>query len=72
MPNMTLAGGRVKTLEPRASACDLRDKMLAGFGVRVLPSGAKRFFIHTQYRGMRVRKTVADANATHPQVNDLV
>lgn len=48
MPKMTLSGGRVKALEPRPSACDLRDKMLEGFGVRALPSGAKRFCIHTQ------------------------
>ena len=33
------------------------------FAVRVLPSGAKRYFIHTQYRGQRIWKMVGDANA---------
>ena len=37
----------------------------AGFGVRVLSSGAKRFFIHIQYRGKRIWKIVAKADAMH-------
>ena len=35
--------------------------MVRGFGVRVLPSGRKRFFVHCQHRGERVWKIVADA-----------
>ena len=38
-----------------------RDTQLKGYGVRVMPSGAKRYFIHSQHRGRRVWKTVADA-----------
>lgn len=41
---------------------DVRDAKLTGFGVRVLPSGAKRFFIHVQHRGERSWKMVGDAN----------
>ena len=40
-----------------------RDGKLACFGVRVLPSSRKRFFVHCQHRGERVWKVVADANS---------
>ena len=63
MPNTTLSDARVKALRPRTTACDIRDTKLRGFGVRVLPSGARRFFIHTQHRGQRIWKIVGDANA---------
>ena len=65
MPNIALSEVRVKALRPRPSAYDIRDAKLRGFGVRVLPSGAKRFFIHTQHRGQRVWKIVGDAGATN-------
>ena len=61
MPNITLSDARVKALRPRRVAYDIRDAKLRGFGVRVLPSGARRFFIHTQHRGTRVWKMVGDA-----------
>ena len=64
MPNLTLTDTRVRALRPRPSAYDTRDAKLRGFGVRVLPSGAKRFFLHIQYRGQRVWNIVGDANAT--------
>ena len=48
----------VNTLKPRKSAFDVRDRELKGFGVRVLPSGAKRYFIHSQRHGRRVWKIV--------------
>ena len=63
MPNTTLSDARVKALRPRTTACDIRDTKLRGFGVRVLPSGARRFFIHTQHRGQRIWKIVGDASA---------
>ena len=62
MPNVTFTEVRVKALRPRKSAYDIRDAKLKGFGVRVLPSGAKRFFVHTQHRGQRIWKLVGDAN----------
>ena len=40
-----------------------RDAKLRGFGVRVLPSGTRRFFIHTQHQGERIWKIVGDANS---------
>ena len=63
MPNIALSDARVKALRPRPSAYDTRDAKRRGFGVRVLPSGAKRFFIHTRHRGTRVWKMVGDASA---------
>ena len=63
MPNITLSDSRIRALEPRSSAYDLRDPRLKGFGVRVLPSGAKRFFLHAQHCGERVWQIVGDANA---------
>jgi len=38
----------------RKTTYDIRDGKLRGFGIRVLPSGAKRYFIHSQHRGRRV------------------
>ena len=63
MANRALSEARVRELKPCRSAFDIRDAKLRGFGVRVLPSGAKRYFIHVQHRGERVWKLVGDANA---------
>ena len=50
-----------RALRPRKIAYDIRDGKLGGFGVRVLPSGRKRFFVHSQHRGDRVWKILGDA-----------
>ena len=63
MARFTLTAARVTALRPRKSAYDTRDSKLTGFGIRVLPSGSKRFFIHCQHRGERVWKIVGDANS---------
>ena len=62
MSTVRLTESRVEALTPRRSPYDIRDTELKGFGVRVLPSGARRFFIHSQYEGRRVWKTVGDAD----------
>ena len=62
MTGTTLTDARVRALRPRKAAYDTRDSKLAAFGVRVLPSGRKRYFIHCQHRGQRVWKIVGDAN----------
>ena len=61
MPKVILTDARVKALRPRKTAHDIRDGKLKGFGVRVLPSGRKRFFVHSQHRGDRVWKILGDA-----------
>ena len=63
MLNIALSEARVKALRPRGSAYDFRDGKLRDFGVRVYPSGARRFFIHTQHRGQRIWNVVGDASA---------
>ena len=63
MPNVRLRESRVEALEPRKSPYDVRDTELRGFGVRVLPSGAKRFFVHSQHEGRRLWKTIGDAGS---------
>ena len=60
MPKVILTDARVKALRPRRTAYDIRDGKLKGFGVRVLPSGRKRFFVHSQHRGDRVWKILGD------------
>ena len=62
MASTTLTDARVRALNPRKTARDIRDGKLKGFGVRVMPSGAKRWFIHCQHDGRRVWKIVGDAN----------
>ena len=63
MSRTALSEVRVKAPMPRTSAYDIRDTTLKGFGVRVLPSGTKRFFIHMQHHGQHVWKIVGNANA---------
>ena len=63
MATVRLDERRVHTLKPRKYAYDVRDRELKGFGVRVLPSGAKRYFIHSQHQGRRIWKIVGQAGA---------
>ncbi len=58
MSTVRLTESRIESLRPRQSPYDVRDADLKGFGVRVVPSGAKRYFIHSQHEGRRVWKTV--------------
>ncbi len=61
MATVRLDERRIHTLKPRKSAYDVRDRKLMGFGVRVMPSGAKRYFIHLQYQGRRTWKIIGEA-----------
>ncbi len=63
MATVRLDERRVRKLKPRKSAYDVRDRILKGFGVRVMPSGAKRYFIHSQHQGRRVWKIVGEAGS---------
>ena len=62
MPRTNLTDARIGALKPRRKTHDIRDGKLRGFGVRVLPSGRKRFFVHCQHDGKRVWKIVGDAD----------
>ena len=63
MPNVRLSESRIEALEARKSSYDIRDTELKGFGIRILPSGSKRYFIHSQHEGQRLWRTVGDASA---------
>ena len=63
MPGVRLSQSRIEALEARKSPYDIRDAELTGFGVRVLPSGGKRFFVHSQHEGQRIWKTMGDAGS---------
>ena len=63
MATARLTQRRVDALKPRKSTYDVRDRELKGFGVRVLPSGARRYFIQSQHDGRRVWKPLGQASA---------
>ncbi|MDE0407061.1 MAG: tyrosine-type recombinase/integrase [Alphaproteobacteria bacterium] len=62
MPGTILTDARVRSLKSRKTIREVRDGKLRGFGVRVSPSGTKRFFIHCQRDGERIWKIVGDAD----------
>ena len=62
MARPILTDARIATLAARKSSYDIRDGSLRGFGVRVMPSGRKRFFVHCQHRGERIWKIVGEAD----------
>ena len=63
MSRVRLSENRIEALKPRKTPYDIRDSELKGFGVQVLPSGARRFFVHSQHEGRRVWKTIGDAGS---------
>ena len=61
MSRTRLRQGQIRRLRPRRQPYAVRDSELRGFGVRVAPSGARRFFLHAQHAGTRVWKDCGDA-----------
>ncbi len=61
MATLHLTQRRVDTLKPGKVLLDVRDTELKGFGIRIMPSGARRYFIHSQHEGRRLWKTFEDA-----------
>ena len=62
MAGIRLTQRRVDALRGRKTVRVIRDAELKGYGIRVMPSGAKRYFIHSQHDGQRVWKIVGDAD----------
>ena len=60
MPKLALTDARIRAFGPRKTCYDIRDGKLTGFGVRVLPSCRRRFFVHCRHRGERVWRIVGD------------
>ena len=65
MPQSGLRQAQVDRARPRRKPYVIRDGQLRGFGVRIAPSGRKRFFLHVQHDGTRVWRDCGDA-ATVP------
>ena len=61
MPRSCLTQRRVDALKPDRKTRDVRDFDIRGFGVRVLPSGRKRYFLHSQVDGKRIWQSIGDA-----------
>ena len=61
MPSTHLTQRRIDALKPRRTTHDVRDTDLKGFGVRILPSGRKRYFLHSQVKGHRLWHVIGDA-----------
>ena len=61
MPTSRLTQRRIDALKPCRRTCDLRDTEIKGFGVWILPSGRKRYFLHSQVDGDRVWHAIGDA-----------
>ncbi|MDE0242490.1 MAG: tyrosine-type recombinase/integrase [bacterium] len=62
MAKTRLTQRRIAALRPRETTIDIRDAGLKGFGVRVYPTGLRRYFIHAQAEGTRIWKVVGDAD----------
>ena len=63
MASRRLTQKLVDTLTPGKSVREFRDTELRGFGVRILPSGRRSYFVHAQNDGRRVWTKVGDAGA---------
>ena len=63
MRNLSLNQHRVDRLKPQNSTYDIRDTDLKGFGIRVLPSGKKSYFLQTQHERRRRWTKIGDADA---------
>ena len=61
MPTIRLTEARINALKPGTSTRDVRDAALKGFGIRIMPSGRRRFFIHTQFDGKRIWKLIGES-----------
>ena len=63
MRNLSLNQHRVDRLKPRNSTYDIRDTDLKGFGIRILSSGKKSYFLQTQHERRRRWTKIGDADA---------
>ena len=52
----------IDSLTPGKSVREFRDSELRGFGVRILPSGRKRLFVHSQCNGKRSWTKIGNAS----------
>ena len=62
MPNRRLTQDLVDALEPASSVREVRATQLRGFGVRIMPSGRKSWFVHAQHDKRRKWTNLGDAS----------
>ena len=63
---------RVDSLKPRKKIYSVRDSELAGFGVRVSPTGGKMYFVQVQARGRRKWQSLGSpSELTEPQARAM-
>ncbi len=60
MSRTRLTDAKVRALRTAKATRNVRDAALAGFGVRILPSGRKRYFLQSQHEGRRTWRIVGD------------
>ena len=60
MSTIRLTDAKVRVLRPKKETRNVRDSVLAGFGVRILPSCRKRLFVHSQHERRRTWRIVGD------------
>jgi len=63
MASCRLTQRLIETFKPGKSVREIRDMDLRGFGIRILPSGRKSYFVHAQTDGRRVWTKIGDAGA---------
>jgi len=63
MASRRLTQRLIETFKPGKSVREIRDTDLRGFGIRVLPSGRKSFFVHAQNDGRRTWTKIGNASA---------
>ena len=60
MPSLRLTDPRIKALKPTQTTRDFRDKDMKGYSIRIMSSGRRQLFIHTQCNGRRIWKIIGD------------
>ena len=63
MASRRLTQRLIDTLKPGKSVREVRDTEFRGFGVRILPSGRRSYFVHAQCNGKRTWTKLGDAEA---------
>ncbi|MEM6704653.1 MAG: integrase arm-type DNA-binding domain-containing protein [Acidobacteriota bacterium] len=67
MPSIRFSDRKLASLKATERIVDYMDEALAGFGLRVLPSGRKTFFVRYRIRANRRRDKIGEYGSKHHQ-----